>query len=143
MRTVSTFTGLNKSWELRSNQSLSTLTKVYMSRRALSMNLQPKRPLSSQSSSSSNTPRLHLHHAILSMLLHVSQLPNSPFIKLMGSPSQDKMEAHQARPRRHDNILALRQQQLSGVRSLCPNDELEIERPLSLLVTPSSLFLAS
>jgi hypothetical protein len=111
------------------------------------MNPLAKRPLSSQSSSnsnSSNSPRLHLHHAILSPHLHVSQLPNSPYIKLMDSPSQDKMEAHQARPRRHDNSLALRQQQLSGVRSLSPNDELDsIEQPLSFLVTSSSLFLAS
>src|SRR6266851_9145752 len=133
MRTASTSTGLNKSWALRFNRSLSTLTNAYMSRRALSMNLlQVKRPLhnrnsqslSSSNSNNSNSNSQFLHRATLSPLLHVSPLPNSPSIRLMDNLLQDKMEARLAQLRRHDNTLALHQQRPSGGRFLSPNDEL-------------------
>src|SRR5579863_934578 len=92
------------------------------------MSLQAKSPLSSHhSQSSSSRSRSHsppLRRATLSPLLHVSQSPNSPSIKLMDSLSQDKMEALQAQLRRHDNTLALRQQQTSEDRFPFPIDEL-------------------
>jgi hypothetical protein len=110
------------------------------------MSLQAKRPLNSghgqSSNSSSHSPPLR--RATLSLLLHVSPSPNSPSIKLMDSLSQDKMEAQ---PHRHDNTLALRQQQPNEDRFLFPNDELnsigQPGQPLSLLATLRSIMTQS
>ena len=102
------------------------------------MSLQVKSPLNSLHSQNSSSRHSHsppLCRATLSPLLHVSQSPN-PSIKLMDSLSQDKMEALQAQPRRHDNTLALRQQQPNEDRFLLLTDELNsIGRPVSLLAT--------
>lgn len=112
-------TGLNKSWALRFNRSLSTLTRVYTLHRALSTNLQSKRLLSSRNNNQNNSNNLPLHRVILRPLPRVSHHPNSPFIKPMDNLPQGKMEA-----RRHDNTPPLFQQQASGGRFLSPNDEL-------------------
>jgi hypothetical protein len=55
----------------------------------------------------------------------------------MDNLSQDKMGALQAQLRRHDNTLALRQQQPNEDRFLFPNDELKsFGQSVSLLAAP-------